>query len=115
MIINWNLDGALDAYIADSVENDGLSINWPDGDFTVEVYDNYQPMFTSATWSVTVKINGKIVTSSLPVDKPHSINFINRWGRQVIRDHKKWMKSIGVNIEAEYRRLGGDPEDLNEY
>ena len=122
-MINWNWSGieALDAYI-EGVESDEVDQktensnntkeNWPAGNFSIEVFDNYQPLFTSASWIVTMKINGKLVETSNPSNKPHTIEYVNRWTKQLIRTRKAWFKGIGVNVEKEYKRYGGDITDL---
>lgn len=122
-MINWNWSGigALDAYV-DELYPDDASIpktekspqkeSWPPGDFSIVAYDDYIPLFTSASWVVTMKVNGKVVETSNPSGKPHTIEYVNRWAKQLIRTRKTWFKSIGVNIEKEYKRYGGDISDL---
>lgn len=122
-MINWNWSGigALDAYVDDLYPEDDAGPKterspekeqWPTGDFSIEAYDDYQPLFTSATWVVTMKINGKLVETSGPSIKPHTNEYISRWVKQQIRTRKAWLKSIGVNVETEYKRYGGDISDL---
>lgn len=122
-MINWNWSGigALDAYVDDLYPDDNSGPKterspekevWPTGDFSIVSYDDYQPLFTSASWVVTMKINGKLVETSNPSDKPHTVEYVNRWTKQLIRTRKAWLKSIGVNVEKEYKRYGGDITDL---
>ena len=91
-----------------------ISIRWPDGDGILHIYDDYQPLFTSATWSVTAKLNGKVITCTVPASKPHDQRFIKRWAQFLIRNKKTWLREVGVDVFSEYVKWGGNIEDLNE-
>lgn len=91
-----------------------VGIPWPSGDGILHIYDDYQPLFTSATWSVTAKLNGKVIINTIPASKPHDQRFIKRWAQFLIRNKKDWLRNLGVDVFSEYLKWGGNIEDLNE-
>jgi len=91
-----------------------IKIEWPTGDGVLHIYDDYQPLFTSATWSVTAKLNGKMIINTVPSQKPHDERFIKKWAQYVIRNRKQWLRDVGVDVFSEYIKWGGNVEDLNE-
>ena len=96
------------------VEKKDRGYDWPPGDGILHIYDDYQPLFTSATWSVTAKLNGKVISNTVPATKPHDPRFIKRWAQFFIRNKKDWLRDVGVNVFEEYEKWGGKVEDLNE-
>jgi len=122
-MINWNWSGigALDAHI-EEIENEEEPTKtcrsqiredaWPPGNFEIIVTDDYFPLFTTATWSVVLRVNGKIVDSTPAVENTHSAEFIKRWAKQMIRTRKAFFVGIGVDVNKEYAKFGGNPNEL---
>lgn len=114
MSTNNNVCSSFDEYTACEVKKASDGLEWPAGDGILHIYDDYKPLFTSATWSVTAKLNGKIITNTIPIDKPHDQRFINKWAQYLIRNRKKWLRDLGVDVFSEYVKWGGRVEDLND-
>lgn len=84
----------------------------PPGSADLIIKDNYEPLFTSATWTLLAIVNKNIIASTQPSDKPHSDAFIKRWSRHMIRTNYETLKSLGVDIEKAYTELGGSMGDF---
>lgn len=76
------------------------------------IQDKFEPLFISATWSLIATVNGNVVEKTKDSDKPHSKEFIERWARHFIRTNSTYLKNLGVDIDLEYQKWGGNLEDL---
>lgn len=83
------------------------------GSAMLVIHDKYEPLFTSATWTLEAKVNNDIIASSMSSNKPHSEAFIKRWSRQVIRTNSESLKRLGVDIDKIYVEMGGSLDDLS--
>ena len=89
------------------------------GSAAFHVEDKMTALFVSATWQLvaTVKdIKGvvTVIAQSTEQPKAHSAAFLQRWARAAIRNNKRQLRKLGVDVEATYLRYGGDLEDLEE-
>lgn len=98
-----------------------LELDLPDGDRPtwpppqmglLKIIDKFEPLFTSATWTIIATVDEQVIASSRPADRAHSAAFIKRWSRQLIRSKYQLLRQLGVDAEGEYVKLGGDLEDL---
>ena len=83
------------------------------GSAQLVVEDVCQALFTSATWSVVAKVGDHVIGSSGDVDHAHSVPFIKRWTRQLIRQNKERLRRLGVDVPATYTSFGGPVTDLD--
>lgn len=105
----WEQFGSLDFDI--KVPEDKPT--WPSpGTANLDIVDQYEPLFTSATWTVVAKVNGKVIISSSPSDKAHSQAFIKQWARVTIKNEYSELRRLGVDADAEYVKYGGNIDDL---
>lgn len=96
-----------------SLELDPDRPTWPPpGTSTLTITDLYEPLFTSATWTITARVNGEVMVQSRPSDKPHSPSFVKRWARQFIRTRYVSLRRQGVDADNEYVKWGGSLADL---
>lgn len=84
----------------------------PPGTADLIIEDKYEPLFTSATWSLVAKVGDQVIGQSQPISAPHTAAFMKRWSRQLIRSNYERLRKLGVDAEAEYVKLGGELEDL---
>lgn len=84
----------------------------PPGSATLVIEDKYEPMFTSATWTIIATVGGDEFAKSRAADKPHTGPFLRRWARQLIRTKYEKLRQLGVDAEGEYVKWGGDLKDL---
>jgi hypothetical protein len=84
----------------------------PPGTAQLVVEDKFEPLFTSATWTITATVDGDVIAKSKESGRAHTAPFIKRWTRQLIRTRYERLRQLGVDAEAEYVKLGGDLEDL---
>jgi hypothetical protein len=93
--------------------NDGDRPTWPPaGTALFFVEDKYEPLFTSATWTIVAVVDGDVFSKSSASHKAHTDPFIKRWTRQLIRMKYERLRQLGVDADAEYVKWGGDPKDL---
>lgn len=86
---------------------------WPvPGTALLKIEDKFEPLFTSATWTIVATVDGGVIAKSRDADHPHSKPFIRRWSRQMIRTQYESLRRLGVDAEKEYVALGGDLYDL---
>lgn len=78
----------------------------------LKIEDKFEPLFTSATWTIVASVGDQIIAKSRESDKAHSASFIKRWARQLIRSKYELLRQLGVDAEGEYVKLGGDLKDL---
>ena len=76
------------------------------------VEDKFEPLFTSATWTIVANVNGRQFAKTREANKAHTGPFIKRWTRQLIRTRYDDLRALGVDADAEYAKWGGDPKDL---
>lgn len=86
---------------------------WPPaGISTLEINDDYVPLFTSATWTIRACVNGQAVFESTPSDVPHTPADVRLWARTMIRQCYCDLRKRGVDADAEYVKWGGSLKDL---
>lgn len=86
---------------------------WPPaGSANMIIEDRCEPLFITATWSVIATVGDLVISRSKSIDKAHTVPFIRRWSRQLIRTRYELLRRLGVDAESEYVRLGGDLQDL---
>lgn len=103
----WAQFGSLDLDFGDDRPT------WPPPQMgLLSVEDKFEPLFTSATWTVIAKVGDVIIARTREADKSHSEAFIRRWTRQMIRKNYEKLRQLGVDAEGEYVNWGGDLEDL---
>lgn len=78
----------------------------------LKIEDKFEPLFTSATWTIVAMVDGDVIAKTNPSDKAHTAPFIKRWSRQLIRTKYERLRQLGVDAEGEYVKLGGDLDDL---
>lgn len=78
----------------------------------LKIEDKFEPLFTSATWTIIASVNGSVIARTRESDKAHTAPFIKRWSRQLIRTKYEMLRRMGVDCEGEYVKLGGSLEDL---
>lgn len=78
----------------------------------LKIWDKFEPLFTSATWTIVAEVDGQVIARSRESDKAHTAPFIKRWSRQLIRTKYELLRRLGVDAEGEYVKLGGDLDDL---
>ena len=78
----------------------------------LHIEDKFEPLFTSATWTIVAKVGGQVIAQSKEAGRAHTVPFIKRWSRQLIRSKYELLRQLGVDAEGEYAKLGGDPSDL---
>ena len=84
----------------------------PPGTASLVVEDKYEPLFTSATWTVQARVGAEIISQSTEARKAHSDAFLKRWARQMIRTKYERLRQLGVDADGEYVKWGGLLEDL---
>jgi hypothetical protein len=84
----------------------------PPGSAHLVVEDKYEPLFTSATWTIRATVNGQIISESTTATKAHSDAFLKRWTRQMIRTNYERLRQLGVDADSEYVKWGGLPDDF---
>jgi hypothetical protein len=84
----------------------------PPGIRKLVIKDKYEPLFTSATWTIVATVDGDEFAKSSQKDKAHTDPFIKRWARQLIRSKYEKLRQLGVDAEDEYVKWGGDLDDL---
>lgn len=82
-----------------------------DAIFLVE--DKYEPLFTSATWTLIATVDGIEVSRSSQARQARTGPFIKRWTRALLRQKKVMLERLGVDVESEYLNWGGDIFDLS--
>jgi len=86
---------------------------WPSpGSANLVIEDKYEPLFTSATWTIRATVNGTVISESTSAPKSHSEAFVKRWARQMIRTQYDRLRQLGVDADSEYVKWGGIPDDL---
>jgi len=85
------------------------------GSAKLVIKDTMEPLFISATWTIIATVNGQVIDRSTSSDKEHTQLFIARWSKHLIRMKQAMLKRLGVDVEAEYVKLGGDLDDLRKY
>lgn len=86
---------------------------WPPaGSADLVIEDKCEPLFISCTWSLIATVGDRVIGQSKSIDKAHTVPFIRRWSRQLIRTRYELLRQLGVDAEGEYVKLGGDLEDL---
>ena len=94
-------------------DEDDAPPTWPSpGSALLVIVDKFEPLFTSATWTLIASVNGDILAKTHPKDVPHTAPYIKRWSRQFIRSHYVTLRRLGVDAEAEYVKLGGALDEL---
>lgn len=78
------------------------------------VEDKYEPLFTSAEWTIIATVGQHEIGRSSSKTQPHTEPFIKRWTRQLIRNNKERMRRLGVDIEKTYVEWGGILVDLDD-
>jgi hypothetical protein len=86
----------------------------PPGSSNLVIEDKYEPLFTSATWTIMAYVDEDVISKSTQSDKAHSSAFIRRWSRQMIRSKYELLRMLGVDVDEEYVKLGGDLVDLRQ-
>jgi len=89
------------------------------GSATFHVEDKMTALFVSATWQLVATVTdnrGTVTTIAQSTEQPsaHSVAFMQRWARATIRNNKKQLRKMGVDVEATYLKWGGILEDLEE-
>lgn len=93
--------------------DDDTPPTWPPaGSAKLVIIDKFEPLFTSATWTITAMVGSDVVARSNESDKAHTSPFVKRWSREMIRRKYELLRRYGVDADAEYVKLGGDPKDL---
>lgn len=111
-LINMNSKIDMDFFDTGS---DGDRPTWPPaGSASLVIIDKFEPLFTSATWTLEASVDGNvIIAKSNAANQPHTPAFIVRWSRQLIRTKYDQLRQYGIDADGEYVRLGGDPTDLD--
>lgn len=92
---------------------DGDRPTWPPPQMgLLKIVDKFEPLFTSATWTIVATVDGDVIAQSKESGKAHTEPFIKRWSRQLIRTKYELLRRLGVDAEGEYVKLGGSLEDL---
>lgn len=86
---------------------------WPSpGSGTLKIEDKCEALFISATWKVVATVNGKVFSETWESAKPHDQSFIKNWSLQLLKDNYEKLRSLGVDVEGHYKKLGGNVDDL---
>ena len=80
----------------------------------LKVEDKYQPLFTTAEWTIIATVGHHEIGRSSTIPRAHTEPFIKRWTRQLIRTHKARLRRLGVDVEATYVQWGGLLDDLED-
>lgn len=78
------------------------------------VEDKYEPLFTTAEWTVIATVGQHELARSTPRAQAHGEAFVKRWTRQFIRSNKARLRRLGVDVEKTYVDWGGILEDLDD-
>lgn len=89
----------------------GLYHTMPTGDVIADIADETVDIFDGVVMIVAA-VGDHIIAKSREADKAHTVSFIKRWSRQLIRHKHEQLRRLGVDTEGEYVKLGGDLEDL---
>lgn len=84
------------------------------GSANLIIEDKCEALFFSAEWTVVARVNGKELARSMAQDHTHTVPFVQRWARQMIRTNKARLRRLGVDVEATYIKWGGILEDLSD-
>lgn len=96
-----------------AIEPEPCEPTWPPaGSAQLEVLDLYQPLFTSATWTVVLKVGTTTIVASDADDAPHSASVIEWLARAALRSEALRLRRMGVDVRHEYVRLNGNPDDI---
>lgn len=78
------------------------------------IEDKCEALFISAEWTIKATVGKHEIAKSTSSSKAHTVPFIKRWARQVIRTNKARLRRLGVDVEAVYVQWGGILEDLDD-
>jgi len=93
--------------------DDDAPPTWPQaGSAKLIIIDKFEPLFTSATWTITASVGDDVIARSNESNKAHTSPFVMRWSREMIRRKYELLRRYGVDAEAEYIKLGGNAKDL---
>jgi hypothetical protein len=82
------------------------------GSMKLLIEDMYEPLFLSATWSIVVKLNGRVVERSLTQDQTHKKVEVDSYAKSYIWSNKTFLQGIGVDVVDAYVKHGGNARDL---
>lgn len=109
-------EGFDDVDLAVSVEEEAPETIPIVGSAHLRVDDVCEALFFSAEWSIVAKVGQHELGRSTPSSTPHSVAFIKRWARQLVRANKARLQRLGVDVARTYvDDWGGIAEDLVDY
>ena len=80
---------------------------------TLTIVDEYQPLFTSASWVIRARVDGTVFAESEERDDPHEEAEVKQWARAMIRKEYVRLSKMGVDALSEYTRVwGGSTKDI---
>ena len=86
---------------------------WPQpGSCRFEAFDRHEPLFTSATWTVVVRVGDETIEVSPSSPAPHGRAYIDVVVRIYISTWTDKLRRLGVDVKDAYARHGGDPSTL---
>jgi len=101
-------------YPYDPPIDDDDTPTWPPpGSADLVIEDKYEPLFTSAVWTIRASIAGVPVVCSRDSSTEHSASYIRRWVREMIRRKRGLLSAMGVDVIKEYVKWGGHEDDID--
>lgn len=87
---------------------------WPPaGTSTLEIKEECQALFYSATWVIRARVNGTIIQESESLDNQRTADVVSQWARSFIMSNYAKLRAQGVDAEKEYVHVwGGSPLDF---
>jgi hypothetical protein len=68
------------------------------------IIDAYEPLFYSATWTITALVDGQKIASSDPLDRAHTDREISDWVVSLINRWRNYLESLQVDVDAELEK-----------
>lgn len=84
----------------------------PPGSVSLEINEDYEPCFFSATWTIRARVNGVVLDQSETISQSRITSDVKLWARSFIYKWQRKLRELGVDVEKEYESWGGLAKDL---
>jgi len=76
------------------------------------IEERFEPMFTSATWTIIARVGDHIVAKSDEFSSRPPKDFVMTWARVQVSTYREFLQDIGIDVYSEYEKYGGNRDDL---